>query len=75
MSHDRIPVKEKEDSWQASRESSQSGLESIPMDVSQAFFLLGSLAIGGCSQMGKERPLPWDTREGELTVSLEFCPA
>lgn len=37
VSHDRIPVEEKEESWQASREAFLS-LESIPTKVSRAFF-------------------------------------
>lgn len=33
------------------------------------------MASSKCPQMGKGRPLPWDTREGELTVGLKFCPS
>lgn len=57
VSHDRIPVEEKEDSWQASREASLSGFGEHPYKGFSGLFLASPLASSGCPRMEKGRSL------------------
>lgn len=67
-------MEEKEDSWQASGSHLRVVWKAPPWTFLSGLLMAGTLASGGCPQVGKGRPLPWDTREEELTVSLKFCP-
>lgn len=67
VSHDRIPVEEKEDSWQASSEAPPSRLGKHPYKGFSCLFLESPLTSNGCPQMEKERSLHWDT--GQRTDS------
>lgn len=57
VSHDRIPVEEKEDSWHASREASLSEFGEHSYKGFLGLFLESPLASSGCPQMEKRRSL------------------